>query len=292
MANNLFEFHKTSQEDLLNLFKEERISRTIAVAGPNGVGKKDFILDLVKSRFKKPNKIDKNIHPDCLIIDSTDGKILVDDLSELNSWSIKAPFEEVEKVLIINNIQDMNVVGQNKLLKIVEEPPEKLTIILISSNIDSLIPTLRSRTLQFNFKKLPDSIILDLIPERLHDTQQIILNLLDGSLMNLKFITQANLSLINNCVDLIVSKDFSSLDELNESMDQLAKETNTYFLLYSISNVISFRISSLAFNNKLEISYNLIDFNEGLLQLLSEIKNSNINIKINLDEIILNYFLN
>jgi DNA polymerase III delta prime subunit len=292
MANNLFEFHKTSQEDLLNLFKEERISRTIAVAGPNGVGKKDFILDLVKSRFKKPNKIDKNIHPDCLIIDSTDGKILVDDLSELNSWSIKAPCEEVEKVLIINNIQDMNVVGQNKLLKIVEEPPEKLTIILISSNIDSLIPTLRSRTLQFNFKKLPDSIILDLIPERLHDTQQIILNLLDGSLMNLKFITQANLSLINNCVDLIVSKDFSSLDELNESMDQLAKETNTYFLLYSISNVISFRISSLAFNNKLEISYNLIDFNEGLLQLLSEIKNSNINIKINLDEIILNYFLN
>ena len=292
MANNLYEFHKTSQENLINLFKEEKISRTIAVVGPNGIGKKDFLLDLVKLRFKKPNKIDKNIHPDCLIIDSTDGKILVEDLTEINSWSIKAPFEEIEKILIINNMQDMNVVSQNKLLKMVEEPPEKLTIILISSNIDSLIPTLRSRTLQFNFKKLPDSIILDFIHEGLENEHQIILNLLDGSLGNLKFITQSNLSLINNCVDLIVSKDFSSLDKLNELMEELAKETNTFFLLYSISNVINFRVSSLVSNNNLENCHNLIDFNEGLLKLLSEIKDSNINIKISLDEIILNYFLN
>ena len=292
MANNLYEFHKTSQENLINLFKEKKISRTIAVVGPDGVGKKDFLLDLVKLRFKKPNKIDKNIHPDCLIIDSTDGKILVEDLTEINSWSIKAPFEEIEKILIINNMQDMNVVSQNKLLKIVEEPPEKLTIILISSNIDSLIPTLRSRTLQFNFKKLPDSIILDFIHEGLENEHQIILNLLDGSLRNLKFITQSNLSLINNCVDLIVSKDFSSLDKLNELMEELAKETNTFFLLYSISNLINFRVSSLVSNNNLENSHNLIDFNEGLLKLLSEIKDSNINIKISLDEIILNYFLN
>ena len=292
MANNLYEFHKTSQENLINLFKEKKISRTIAVVGPNGVGKKDFLLDLVKLRFKKPNKIDKNIHPDCLIIDSTDGKILVEDLTEINSWSIKAPFEEIEKILIINNMQDMNVVSQNKLLKIVEEPPEKLTIILISSNIDSLIPTLRSRTLQFNFKKLPDSIILDFIHEGLENEHQIILNLLDGSLRNLKFITQSNLSLINNCVDLIVSKDFSSLDKLNELMEELAKETNTFFLLYSISNLINFRVSSLVSNNNFENSHNLIDFNEGLLKLLSEIKDSNINIKISLDEIILNYFLN
>ena len=118
---------------------------------------------------------------------------MVEDLIELNSWAIKAPFEEVEKILLINNVQDMNVVSQNKLLKIVEEPPENLIIILISSNIDSLIPTLRSRTLQFNFKKLPDSIILDLIPEGLED-EQIILSLLNGSLINLKFITQGNLS--------------------------------------------------------------------------------------------------
>ena len=292
MANNLYEFHKTYQENLINLFKEKKISRTIAVVGPNGIGKKDFLLDLVKLRFKKPNKIDKNIHPDCLIIDSTDGKILVEDLTEINSWSIKAPFEEIEKILIINNMQDMNVVSQNKLLKIVEEPPEKLTIILISSNIDSLIPTLRSRTLQFNFKKLPDSIILDFIHEGLENEHQIILNLLDGSLRNLKFITQSNLSLINNCVDLIVSKDFSSLDKLNELMEELANETNTFFLLYSISNVVNFRVSSLVSNNNLENCHNLIDFNEGLLKLLSEIKDSNINIKISLDEIILNYFLN
>jgi DNA polymerase-3 subunit delta' len=292
MANNLYEFHKTYQENLINLFKEKKISRTIAVVGPNGIGKKDFLLDLVKLRFKKPNKIDKNIHPDCLIIDSTDGKILVEDLTEINSWSIKAPFEEIEKILIINNMQDMNVVSQNKLLKIVEEPPEKLTIILISSNIDSLIPTLRSRTLQFNFKKLPDSIILDFIHEGLENEHQIILNLLDGSLRNLKFITQSNLFLINNCVDLILSKDFSSLDKLNELMEELAKETNTFFLLYSISNLINFRVSSLVSNNNLENCHNLIDFNEGLLKLLSEIKDSNINIKISLDEIILNYFLN
>ena len=103
MTNNLYEFHKTYQENLINLFKLQRISRTIAVFGPNGIGKKDFLIDLVKSRFKKPDKIDKDIHPDCLIIDSTDGKILVEDLIELNSWAIQAPFEEVEKILLINS---------------------------------------------------------------------------------------------------------------------------------------------------------------------------------------------
>jgi hypothetical protein len=75
-------------------------------------------------------------------------------------------------------------------------------------------------------------------------------------------------------------------------MEELAKETNTFFLLYSISNLINFRVSSLVSNNNLENCHNLIDFNEGLLKLLSEIKVSNINIKISLDEIILNYFLN
>ena len=69
MTNNLYEFHKTYQENLINLFKVQRISRTIAVIGPNGIGKKDFLIDLVKSRFKKPDKIDKDIHPDCLIND-------------------------------------------------------------------------------------------------------------------------------------------------------------------------------------------------------------------------------
>ena len=57
-------------------------------------------------------------------------------------------------------------------------------------------------------------------------------------------------------------------------------------------NIINFRISSLASNNNSGIPLNLFDFNESLLQLLTEIKDSNINIKLNLDEIILNYFLN
>ena len=50
---------------------------------------KDFLIDVVKSRFKKPDKIDKDIHPDCLIIDSTDGKILVEDLIELILGQLK-----------------------------------------------------------------------------------------------------------------------------------------------------------------------------------------------------------
>ena len=68
MTNNLYEFHKTYQENLINLFKVQRISRTIAVIGPNGIGKKISLLILLNQDSKNLIRLIKIFIPIVLLL--------------------------------------------------------------------------------------------------------------------------------------------------------------------------------------------------------------------------------
>jgi DNA polymerase-3 subunit gamma/tau len=67
-------------------------------------------------------------------------------------WSRLAPVGR-RKVLIIENADRMQDGARNSLLKILEEPPGTLTIILTSSNNSAILPTLQSRLRPYRFLK-------------------------------------------------------------------------------------------------------------------------------------------
>ncbi len=63
----------------------------------------------------------------------------------LQKLSLKA-YESPYKIMIIWHPEKMNVVASNKLLKLLEEPPEKTVFLLVSENTEQIINTIRSRS--------------------------------------------------------------------------------------------------------------------------------------------------
>ena len=70
------------------------------------------------------------------------------------------------KVSIIWLPERMNTECANKLLKLIEEPPQQTVFIMVCENPDMLLETIRSRVQRIDVKKLPTEVIRDNLTER------------------------------------------------------------------------------------------------------------------------------
>jgi len=70
------------------------------------------------------------------------------------------------RVFILDGADTMRWNDADLFLKILEEPPESATLILLAPTPDSLLPTIRSRCLQFHFAPVPAEKIEDFLKER------------------------------------------------------------------------------------------------------------------------------
>lgn len=87
------------------------------------------------------------------------GVISVRDAAEINkTLSLKA-YEGGYKFMIIWMAEKMNTAAANKLLKLLEEPPEKTVFILIVENTSGLLQTILSRCQVVDFLALPEQVI-------------------------------------------------------------------------------------------------------------------------------------
>jgi DNA polymerase-3 subunit delta' len=96
-----------------------------------------------------------------LDVNNKQGLIRVEDASDIvKTLSLKS-FEGGYKVMIIWMADKMNVEASNKLLKLLEEPPEKTIFILITEQEEDLIQTIRSRCQVLHFGGLPENTIAE-----------------------------------------------------------------------------------------------------------------------------------
>ncbi len=72
-----------------------------------------------------------------------------------NDIAIK-PYSSERKIYIIDEAEKMNSQAQNALLKTLEEPPSYATIMLLTTNVEALLPTIRSRCVTLTIKPVPD----------------------------------------------------------------------------------------------------------------------------------------
>ena len=85
-------------------------------------------------------------HPDVHVLSPEKKKsISVDEVKSLQKQAIIKPNESSRKVFIIRDAQLLTAKAQNTLLKLIEEPPSYLSIILLCSNTTSLLETIISR---------------------------------------------------------------------------------------------------------------------------------------------------
>ena len=72
-------------------------------------------------------------------------QIVVDDIRALNGFFQMSAADGGRRVVIIDDADEMNVNAANALLKMLEEPPERAVLLLLSHQPSSLLPTIRSR---------------------------------------------------------------------------------------------------------------------------------------------------
>ena len=101
-------------------------------------------------------------------VDNKQGQIGVDEAHEIvKSLSLKS-YEGGYKVMIIWMAEKMNTACANKLLKLIEEPPEKTVFILIAEDEEQLINTIRSRCQVLHFPLLPEETIASGLVKNFH----------------------------------------------------------------------------------------------------------------------------
>ena len=101
-------------------------------------------------------------------VDNKQGQIGVDEaLKIVKSLSLK-PYEGGYKVMLIWMAEKMNTPAANKLLKLIEEPPERTIFILIAENEEQIINTIRSRCQILYFPPLAESSIADALVKKYH----------------------------------------------------------------------------------------------------------------------------
>ena len=96
-----------------------------------------------------------------LDVDNKQGQIGVDEAQDIvKALSLKA-YEGGYKVMLIWMAEKMNTAAANKLLKLIEEPPNKTVFILIAEDEEQIINTIRSRCQVLHFPPLAENVIKD-----------------------------------------------------------------------------------------------------------------------------------
>ncbi|WP_313805823.1 DNA polymerase III subunit delta' [Flavobacterium sp.] len=99
-------------------------------------------------------------------VENKQGQIGVDEAQDIvKKLSLKA-YEGGYKVMIIWMADKMNIATSNKLLKLLEEPPQKTVFLLITENPDDIMQTILSRCQVLDFKGLPESEIAEALLSR------------------------------------------------------------------------------------------------------------------------------
>jgi len=161
--NNLF-------NHFVKLLENKKFPNKIMISGPKGIGKSTFAFHIINYIFSKNEKnsydineykiqsenrsfnLIKNLsHPNFHLIDLLDGKKIIEisQVREAISYSQKSSFNDNYRIVLIDNIEYLNLHSSNALLKIIEEPNEKLFFILIHNSNKKIIKTIKSRCIIF-----------------------------------------------------------------------------------------------------------------------------------------------
>ncbi len=147
-------------------FSEEKILHSYALCGPAGSGRHTLARQMAAAmqctgEGRLPcgvcaacRKVMGNVHPDVITVNDPEHKMIsVDVIREMRADVFLRPNEGKRKIYILE--QDMGEPAQNALLKILEEPPVYGVFLILTTNAEKLLPTIRSRCAQLHLGPVP-----------------------------------------------------------------------------------------------------------------------------------------
>ena len=149
-------------EHLQNAISMGKVSHAYIINGPQLSGKM-----MIAEAFARALQCEKEGTDGCgeckschQADDQKPNNISVDDIrTQLNNDIVIKPYSSKYKIYIVDEAEKMNQQAQNALLKTIEEPPAYAVIMLLTTNADSFLQTIRSRCITLNMKSVKDEVI-------------------------------------------------------------------------------------------------------------------------------------
>ena len=241
------EKNKKILEKAINI---KKMSHSYIFWGTEGIGKKIIAKEFAKQILclgdNKPDckcksciEFDSENNPDFQLINSENDKIKIEQIREMQRKIAEKPIISHHKVYIIDNADQMTPEAQNCLLKTLEEPPEYIVIILICSNENNLLSTIKSRCTRLHFDKIENSEIVDYINKNEPD-KNITPNIIEfaqGSIGKALKLSE-NIEIYENVEKLIEQMKSKDLIDIMKSAEQLYKSKEEIDFILEFINVI------------------------------------------------------
>ncbi|MGJ7923150.1 DNA polymerase III subunit delta' [Neobacillus sp. LXY-4] len=178
--NELEKLQPTVLRMLKNSLLRERVSHAYLFEGLRGIGKKEVGLLLAKSLFciqpedgyipcdecLNCKRIDTGNHPDFHLIEPDGLSIKKQQILDLQEEFSKTGVESKQKIYMIVHADRITINAANSLLKFLEEPSQQTYAILITEQVQKILPTILSRCQVLTFSPLsPKNLIEKFIEE-------------------------------------------------------------------------------------------------------------------------------
>ena len=137
---------------------------SILLYGNNPISNLEKAYEIIYNHLKidntNINHIKNNTYPDFLFISKNkdDNNISIETIRNINDFIYLSPVINNNKAVIINNIDDMSLNASNAFLKILEEPPQNVLLVLTTTKLFSVLPTIRSRCIKEKVNTNNDSV--------------------------------------------------------------------------------------------------------------------------------------
>ena len=143
----------------------------VSFSGEEGTGC-DFFARLVAAEYLRDANglVMRNVHPDFVSVQGSgsSGQVSVSDVRDaLYEMNKAAVMTDGRRVLHIREAENLNAYSANALLKMMEEPPEGVVFILTVRRQDDLMPTIRSRVVEYRIRPLDTAICAEEAVRRL-----------------------------------------------------------------------------------------------------------------------------
>ena len=171
--------HEQIKEHMQAAIRDKKPFHAYLFQGEEGVGKEALArtfaagLQCQSESADKPCKecvscrqMESGNQPDVIWVTREKASLGVDEIREqlCNTMDIK-PFSSPYKIYLVPEAEKMTEAAQNALLKTIEEPPEYGIVILMTSNISALLPTIQSRCLTMEFRPLSTAVVESYVKE-------------------------------------------------------------------------------------------------------------------------------
>jgi DNA polymerase-3 subunit delta' len=245
--------HDDAMRQVAAAFASGRMHHAWLISGIEGIGKTTLayhIANHVLSSGQNPlgrpdlqHRVTKLImaesHPDMLVVrrarDDKTGElrnvIVVDDALKIAAFLHKTSTHGGWRVVIIDEAHILNRHGQSAILKILEEPPARVLIVMTATTAGALLPTIRSRCRELRLAPLDPTqmriILARAQPDLSNDDLTRLIDLSGGSVgFALKIIRNESLPLYQELLVLLDSLPNLDMARLHKLADQISRKAD------------------------------------------------------------------